>query len=78
MNLDISQFDWSLHPDANPTGFSAVSYVRGQSLLNDITNSEQRLANTLQQNRLVLFLADNTVLDWWMLTPDPNSAQRVR
>jgi hypothetical protein len=78
MKLDISQFDWSLHPDANPTGFDAVSYVRGQSLLNDITNSEQRLANTLQQNRLVLFLSDNTVLDWWMLTPDPDSAQRVR
>ena len=78
MNLDISQFDWSLHTVVQPKNFDTVAYVYMQGLLDDVKKQEQRLADTLQQKRLVLFLAGDTVLDWWLLVGDPKSAQRVR
>ena len=78
MHTKLDQFDWSLQTVDRPTDYDAICYVRMAGLLDDIKKQEQRMADTLQQKRLVLWLSDNTVLDWWLLVGDPDSAQRVR
>jgi len=78
MKTTLDQFDWSLHTVVRPTNYDTIAYVRMAGLLDDIKKQEQRLADTLQQKRLVLLLAGDTVLDWWLLVGDPDSAQRVR
>jgi hypothetical protein len=79
MKTTLDQFDWSLHPVVQPaTDYDAICYVRMAGLLDDVKKQEQRMADTLQQKRLVLWLSGDTVLDWWLLIGDPDSAQSVR
>lgn len=74
----VEQLDWSLHTVVTPAIYDAVTYVRSPGLLEDIKQAEQRMADTLQQKRLVLLLANDTVLDWWLIVGDPDSVHNMR
>jgi hypothetical protein len=75
---ETEKYDWSQVDGTPVEEFSAFSVARTRNLFADVSKQEQLMADTLQQQRLVVLVHGNTVVEYYMCKPDPNSPHRVR
>lgn len=74
----INNYDWTQVDGAPTEEMSAFSVTHTRNLFSDVSKQEQLMADTLQQQRLVVLVHGTTVTEYYICKPDPNSPHRVR